>query len=72
MNTLSVNDRVNELETRVAFQENTISELNDVVSAQERRITRLERDLSALMEQIKIIAPSLIASASEETPPPHY
>ena len=33
--------RVEELETRVAFQEHTLSELNDVVSAQSRELLAL-------------------------------
>ncbi len=65
-------DRLNELESRVAFQDHTLAELNDVVTVQERRIARLETELAALKTQMKTIAPSLIASASEETPPPHY
>ena len=65
-------DRLTELETRVAFQDHTIGELNDVVTGQSQRIAHLERELTVLKTQMKTMAPSLIASASEETPPPHY
>lgn len=64
--------RLTELETRLAFQDNTIGELNDVIAAQDRRIAQLERTLATLKGQMQIMAPSLIASAAEETPPPHY
>jgi SlyX protein len=67
-----VGDQLIELQTRLAFQDNTLGELNDVVIAQERRITQLERELTALKAQMKTMAPSLTAPASEETPPPHY
>ena len=64
--------RLTELETRLAFQDNTSNELNDVITAHERRIAQLERALTLLKGQLQIIAPSLISPASEETPPPHY
>lgn len=64
--------RLDELETRLTFQDNTLGELNEVVTTQERRIAQLERELTQLKGQMRIMAPSLTASASEETPPPHY
>jgi len=67
-----IDARLIELETRLAFQDNTLGELNEVVIAQERRITQLERELTMLKSQIKTITPSLTVPASEETPPPHY
>lgn len=68
----SIDDRLNELEMRLAFQDHTVSQLNDVVTTQERRIAQLERELTSLKGQMKILAPSIVAPASEETPPPHY
>ena len=68
----SIDDRLNELEMRLAFQDHTVSQLNDVVTTQERRIAQLERELMSLKGQIKTLAPSIVAPASEETPPPHY
>jgi SlyX protein len=65
-------DRITELETRVAFQDDTIARLNDVVVLQEQRIARLERELIALRTQVRAITPSQIADAGEEKPPPHY
>jgi SlyX protein len=64
--------RLTELETRVAFQDDTIQQLNDVITRHEQRIQRLERELEQLKRQLALVAPSLIAPATEETPPPHY
>jgi SlyX protein len=64
--------RITELETRVAFQDDTIAKLNDVIVVQEQRIGRLERELVALRTQVKAITPSPIADAGEESPPPHF
>ena len=68
----SIIARLNELEMRLAFQDNTVGELNDVVTDQARRMAQLERELTMLKGQMKIMAPSLTSPASEETPPPHY
>ena len=65
-------DRLTELETRVAFQERTIQELNDVVTRQQAEIERLSQGYRTLKLQIVELAPSLVASRDEETPPPHY
>ena len=68
----AIGERLIELETRLAFQDNTSNELNDAVTAQARRIAQLERALAMLQRQMQAMAPPLTAPASEETPPPHY
>jgi SlyX protein len=65
-------DRIAELETRIAFQDDTIQALNDVVVQQRNQIDSLETRFNTLQQQVKNLAPSLIAHPSEETPPPHY
>jgi SlyX protein len=65
-------DRLVELETRVAFQDHTLQELNAVIVRQQQEIDRLRLELEALKAQFKSLAPALIASRTEETPPPHY
>jgi len=64
--------RLTELESRVAFQEDTIQKLNDVLVDQQRQIDQLLIQVKALREQLDTMAPSLIADITEETPPPHY
>lgn len=64
--------RVTELENRVAFQDHTIQELNDVVTRQQQVIDKLSLDLDTLKNQVKNLTPSLVIDESEETPPPHY
>jgi len=60
------------LETRISFQEQTIQELNEVVTSQEQRIDFLERSVKALVEQLRSGNESLVVDESRETPPPHY
>jgi len=67
-----VENRVTELENIVAFQDDTIKQLNDVIAKQQRQIDQLAADLSELKQQFKVIMPAMVANANEETPPPHY
>lgn len=64
--------RIVELETRLAFQEHTLQELNDVVARQQQEILQLTRELEALRAQIRALAPAPVAGRGEEPPPPHY
>lgn len=68
----SMQERLTELEVRVAFQEKTIQDLNEVVTRQQQQIERLVAEVTKLRQQITALSPSLVASAAEETPPPHY
>lgn len=65
-------ERITELESRVAFQDDTIQKLNDVIVAQQEQIDNLTVEVRALAEQLRALSPQFIASESEETPPPHY
>lgn len=65
-------NRVTELEIRLAYQEATIETLNQSVIAQQRRIDELTLQLQRLSDRLAAAAPSLVAPPSEETPPPHY
>ncbi|MEK6551480.1 MAG: SlyX family protein [Pseudomonadota bacterium] len=67
-----MSDRATELETRVAFQDKTIQELNDVVTRQQGEIDRLVRDMEALKVQVRSLSSYPVASRDDETPPPHY
>jgi SlyX protein len=67
-----MNERLTELEVRVAFQEKTIQDLNEVVTRQQRRIDRLAQDLEAVKSRLAALAPALVIPQEEEKPPPHY
>ncbi|BEE16564.1 SlyX family protein [Aeromonas enteropelogenes] len=67
-----VNDRIETLETRLAYAEYTIELLNDEVTTQGRELDRLKHQIQLLVDKLKSVQPSQIASMSEETPPPHY
>lgn len=58
-----------DLESRVAFQEDAIDKLSDVVARQERDIERLTRMVQILHSQIKEIGDDRPVN---DAPPPHY
>lgn len=64
--------QVIELETRLAFQEHTIQQLNDVVTRQQFQIDQLAAELKNIKARMSALASSNIAHESEETLPPHY
>jgi SlyX protein len=65
----SIDKRLEELEMRLAYQEKTISDLDDVITAQWKKIEALERQLLRLDEELRDID-SLEAPPNQK--PPHY
>ncbi len=64
--------RIAELETRVAFQDQTISELNDVVIELRNQIDRVELATIRLKDRVEAAAPVDGSFASDDQKPPHY
>ena len=64
--------RVNDLECQLAFQEQTIEELNEALSQQQLLITKMQDQMKYVVGKVKNIDGSNLADVSEETPPPHY
>lgn len=64
--------RLVELETKVAFQEQTIESLNEVVTRQQQQIEALVREIQALKDRLRAATPSPVGPLEDEKPPPHY
>ncbi len=61
-----------ELETKIAFQELAIEDLNQAIIQQQFILDKLQIQVRHLAEKFTNSQPSNIASLAEETPPPHY
>ncbi|MFT5128572.1 MAG: putative coiled-coil protein SlyX [Rhodothermales bacterium] len=64
-----MDERLIEIETKLAFVEHLADQLNDVVIAQDSRIFRLETTIRKLEEQIVQQGGTVDASYQK---PPHY
>lgn len=64
--------RLNDLETRVAFQDDLLETLNTIVAQQQQQLDLMQREIRLLYEQIKTLSPSDIAGSNERERPPHY
>ncbi len=64
--------RVVELETRLAFQEHALSELNDALAELRVEAARSADLLRRVLEELKLHRGDLMADPAAEPPPPHY
>lgn len=64
--------RLNELESRLAFSDDAIHQLNSVITNQDLLIAQLEEKIRVLGQRLQAVQANPIAAAHEETPPPHY
>lgn len=63
-------ERIEALETRIVYQDQTIEELNQSITEQWKTIDLLTKKLATLEEQVR--SGSYIADPASEKPPPHY
>jgi SlyX protein len=64
--------RIEELEVRVAFQEDLVSTLNRDVAEASREIGELRRLIARLRGELELIRNGLSPDPRSEPPPPHY
>ncbi len=60
-------ERLVAVETKLAYAEDTVETLNDIVVEQRARLERLERRVAELSEQL-----AAMTAAGDDAPPPHY
>ncbi|MGI9287384.1 MAG: SlyX family protein [Pseudomonadales bacterium] len=63
--------RLIEIESKIAYQEDLIQTLNDVVYQQQEKIAQLEAKDRKLMERLQSLGESR-NNEHEDKPPPHY
>jgi SlyX protein len=66
----ALSDRIDALEMRLTFQDETIETLNQTITAQWQQIDALTRQVAALKERVQEAEGSATGPANE--PPPHY
>jgi SlyX protein len=66
----TLSERIDVLETRLTFQDETIETLNKTITAQWQKIDALTRQLVHLSERLQEAETGAPGAANE--PPPHY
>lgn len=64
--------RLDALETSLAYQEQTIEDLNAALVGQEKEMAQLRRDVARMTEQLSSIGGHPALASNDEPPPPHY
>ena len=65
-------ERITDIEIQLMHHENTIQQLNEVVTRQQLAIEELQADFRQMMEHLRKLYPSDVSDLQEEEPPPHY
>ncbi len=69
---MQLEQRIEDLEMKLAFQDDTIESLNQQVIRLNDLLAEQQEKLRLLTSKLSQVEPSNIASQAEETPPPHY
>lgn len=67
-------DELIELQSKLAFQEQTMTELNSALLSQQQQIDRLELQIKMYAERLSDLeeAAPLVSAQGQDEKPPHY
>ncbi len=67
-----LDNRFLDIETKLAYQEDLVASLNQIVTAQQRKLDELEAAYRKLVDRVVEQSEELAALRIEDAPPPHY
>jgi uncharacterized coiled-coil protein SlyX len=70
MNENEFQNVLEDLQTKLVFQEDLIQKLDDALGSQQQQLMDLDRRVELLMDQIRMMENTI--PAEPEAPPPHY
>lgn len=66
-------DRLIDLETRLAYQDDALRSLSDTIARQQRQIDQLESLVLQLLDRVRSLAdPGVFKGTAADEIPPHY
>ena len=65
-------DRLIDIESKLAHQDQLLNELNEVLTEQQGRIMQLEQLSTSLVERVRAIGDSAPSEGPVDERPPHY
>ncbi len=73
MSVTELESKITDLECKLAFQEDTVDQLNDTVIQQQKQIETLVNYLQKMQAQITSLQEdNSVMPVEQEPPPPHY
>ncbi|ACQ59444.1 protein SlyX [Vibrio cholerae 12129(1)] len=72
MSLTQLQERIEDLECKLAFQEQTIETLNDALTQQQLLLSKMQDQMKYVVGKVKNMDTSTLADPAHETPPPHY
>jgi len=67
---MTIDEQLIDIETKIAFQEDTLQELNELIYQQQRQIDQLEAAFKSLANRINEVLETVPEHRDEK--PPHY
>jgi SlyX protein len=68
----SLEERLTELEVRLAFVDETMLSLSDTIARHDRHLHEMRNAIEALRSDLLVVRGTLGDAAHDEPPPPHY
>jgi SlyX protein len=68
----SLEERLTELEVRLAFVDDTMGSLSDTIALHDRHLHDLRNAIDALRSELLAVRGTLGNDVHDEPPPPHY
>ena len=68
----TLEDRITKLEETIYFQDQTIRELNEALTAQQFQMDEMEKTMEAMRTKLRSLMPMLDNGGTDDGPPPHY
>jgi SlyX protein len=65
-------ERLADIEFKLAHQDQLLIELNDVITKHQEKIMKLEELCSSLLDRVRSIVEALPDDSSQDERPPHY
>ncbi|HDZ9266826.1 TPA: SlyX family protein [Vibrio cholerae] len=72
MSLTQLQERIEDLECKLAFQEQTIETLNDALTQQQLLLSKMQDQMKYVVGKVKNMDTPTLADPAHETPPPHY
>ncbi len=65
-------ERLVDIETKLAHQDQLLAELNDVITKQQASIMKLDELFGSLVDRVRSISDAMPGDGDQDERPPHY